>query len=51
MADFMTTDEILDFAIQNEQNAVDLYTSLAEKTRSPCARNFYSLQARNADIA
>ena len=38
MADFTTTDEILDFAIQNEQNAVDLYTSLAEKTKSPAAR-------------
>ncbi len=38
MADFMTTDEILDFAIQNEQNAVDLYTSLAEKTKSPPVR-------------
>lgn len=39
MADFTTTDEILDFAIQNEQNAVDLYTSLAEKTKSPAARS------------
>jgi len=38
MADFKTTDEILDFAIQNEQNAVDLYTSLAEKTKSSAVR-------------
>ena len=38
MADFRTTDEILDFAIQNEQSAVDLYTSLAEKTKSSAVR-------------
>ena len=34
MAPFNSTDEILDFAIQNEQNAVDLYTDLASKTKS-----------------
>jgi len=34
MAPFTNTDEILDFAIQNEQNAVDLYTDLASKTKS-----------------
>jgi len=38
MADFTTTDEILDFAIRNEQNAVDLYTDLAEKTKSAAAK-------------
>ena len=34
MAPFTNIDEILDFAIQNEQNAVDLYTELAGKTKS-----------------
>ncbi len=34
MAPFNNTDEILDFAIQNEQNAVDLYTDLATKAKS-----------------
>jgi len=34
MAPFMKTDDILDFAIQNEQNAVDLYTDLAGRTTS-----------------
>ena len=34
MASFTNTDEILDFAIQNEQNAVDLYTELAAKAKS-----------------
>lgn len=34
MAPFNTIDEILDFAIQNEQNAVDLYTDLAGKAKS-----------------
>jgi rubrerythrin len=34
MTNFMSPDEILDFAIQNEQNAVDLYTDLAGKTSS-----------------
>ena len=35
MADtIMTVDEILDFAIQNEQKAADLYSGLAEKATS-----------------
>ena len=34
MAPFTSIDDILDFAIQNEQNAVDLYTELAGKTKS-----------------
>ena len=34
MAPFNNIDEILDFAIQNEQNAVDLYTDLATKATS-----------------
>jgi rubrerythrin len=38
MTTFMKADEILDFAIQNEQNAVELYTDLAERTKSPAAK-------------
>jgi rubrerythrin len=34
MAPFTNIDDILDFAIQNEQNAVDLYTELASRTKS-----------------
>ena len=34
----MTIDEILDFAIQNEQNAADLYTGLANTAKTPDAR-------------
>jgi rubrerythrin len=33
-----SVDEILDYAIQAEQNAVDLYTDLAGKTKSPSAK-------------
>ena len=38
MATFMKSDEILDFAIQNEQNAVDLYEDLASRTTSGAIR-------------
>jgi rubrerythrin len=37
MATFMKSDEILDFAIRNEQNAVDLYEDLASRTTSGAA--------------
>ncbi|MFC2173257.1 ferritin family protein [Acidobacteriota bacterium] len=35
MGDLTSVDEILDFAIQNEQSAVDLYTDLAKKIDRP----------------
>ena len=38
MTKLTTVDEILDFAIQNEQDAVDLYTGLAEKAGSPAVK-------------
>jgi rubrerythrin len=38
MAPFTNIDDILDFAIQNEQNAVDLYTDLAGKTKSAAVK-------------
>lgn len=34
MKEFNNIDDILNFAIQNEQNAVDFYTSLAENSRT-----------------
>ena len=34
MKDFKGINDILDFAIQNEQNAVDFYTKLAESSRT-----------------
>ena len=37
----MTTDEILDFAIQNEQNAADLYIGLASQAKKQTARSEY----------
>ena len=41
MAKRMTVDEILDFAIENEQAAVDLYTSLAEESKRPGIRDVF----------
>jgi len=38
MATFMKSDEILDYAIQNEQKAVDLYEDLAGRTTSASAK-------------
>lgn len=38
MANRMTLDEILDFAIENEQAAVDMYESLAEESKRPAMR-------------
>ena len=35
MSGNMTVDEILDFAIEQEQGAVDLYTGLAENAKNP----------------
>jgi rubrerythrin len=41
MANRMTVDEILDFAIENEQAAVDLYASLAENSKRPAIREVF----------
>lgn len=35
MTDLSSVDEILDFAIDREQEAVDFYTGLADKARTP----------------
>jgi rubrerythrin len=38
MIDFNNVDDILDFAIDNEQNAVDFYMELANKTKNDAIR-------------
>jgi rubrerythrin len=38
MVTFTKSDEILDFAIQNEQNAIELYEDLASRTQSAAAK-------------
>ena len=42
---FQTVDEILDFAIENEQNAADFYFELASKTKDNSIRETFTLYA------
>lgn len=46
MKDFNSIEETLDFAIQNEQNAVDFYTELANSARSDDMRQIFEEFAR-----
>jgi rubrerythrin len=48
MSKFTNTDEILDFAMKNEQDAVDLYTDLATRTDSTAAKTEF-LQIANEE--
>lgn len=41
MSDFNSVTEILDYAIEMEQKAIDLYTDLAEKTSSEAIRKVF----------
>jgi rubrerythrin len=41
MKDFENINDILDFAIQNEQNAVDFYTNLAKNARTDDMKNVF----------
>ena len=41
MSEFKSVEEILNFAIQLEQDAVDLYTGLAEKTKNPATKDTF----------
>ncbi len=41
MSDFSTVDEILDYAIEMEQAAVDLYSQIAEKAATDVARKVF----------
>ncbi|MCD6091826.1 MAG: ferritin family protein [Bacteroidales bacterium] len=45
MKAFQTVDEILDFAIENEQNAADFYFELASKTKDNSIRETFTLYA------
>ncbi|RLD37164.1 MAG: rubrerythrin [Bacteroidetes bacterium] len=45
MKNFQTVDEILDFAIENEQNAADFYFKLADITRDKSIRETFTLYA------
>ncbi|MEI6898633.1 MAG: ferritin family protein [Bacteroidota bacterium] len=41
MKEFKTTDDILDFAIMGEQEAIDFYTQLAEQSKNPGIRKVF----------
>ena len=41
MREFSSTEEILDFAIGEEQSASDFYTRLAQQVSSPSVRNMF----------
>lgn len=45
MKNFQTVDEILDFAIENEQNAADFYFKLADTTKDKSIRETFTLYA------
>lgn len=45
MSDRTKLDEILNYAIENEQNAVDLYTQLAEQSTNPSAKKAFLMYA------
>jgi rubrerythrin len=46
MVEFKDINDILDFAIQNEQNAVDFYTELAKTARTEDMRSTFEQFAR-----
>jgi rubrerythrin len=41
MSDFNSVDEILDYAIEMEQKAIDLYTRLAEQAKTPVTQKVF----------
>ena len=45
MKKFQTVDEILDFAIENEQNAADFYFKLADTTKDKSIKETFTLYA------
>jgi rubrerythrin len=45
MKNFQTTNEILDFAIENEQNAADFYFKLAEIAKDKSIRETFTVYA------
>jgi rubrerythrin len=46
MNEFTSTNDILDFAIENEQNAVDFYTQLAKSARTDDMKETFEQFAR-----
>ena len=46
MKEWKTADDILDFAINNEQSAVDFYRELAEKASKPWVRELFESYAK-----
>lgn len=46
MKDFKTIDEILDFAIQNEQQAADFYNKLAEESKDKSMKTTFTSFAK-----
>ncbi len=45
MPEFKSVDEILDFAIEREQEAVEFYTDIAKRAKSPAAREAFEMYA------
>lgn len=45
MKNFHTVDDILDFAIENEQNAADFYFELVDTTKDKSIRETFKLYA------
>lgn len=41
MSNFKSVDEILDFAIKNEEEAVELYARLADEAKNPGTKKFF----------
>ncbi|MFH2142738.1 MAG: ferritin family protein, partial [Bacteroidota bacterium] len=46
MKNFENTNDILDFAIQNEQNAIDFYTDLAKNARNEEMKSIFEQFAK-----
>lgn len=50
MKDFKNIDEILDFAIQNEQQAADFYYKLAQKTQIKAMQTTFNKFAKEEEV-
>lgn len=50
MRDWNAVDDILDFAIENEQGAVDFYRELAAKATKPWVRDLFEEYAKEEEV-
>jgi len=50
MKEWKTADDILDYAIENEQGAVDFYRELAEKSSTPGVRELFEEYAKEEEV-